>query len=251
MTRYFSVNEAPYSVRCVLYTGDNGAFDKAVICCHGFAGHKGNAAAKRLSDYMLRKGENTAVLCFDLPCHGDDVRKKLRLEDCLAYLNTVVRYTQAELHDAEPCLYATSFGGYLALNYVAEQGNPFHRIALRCPAVNMYEILTNRIMSETDRALLAKGKSVESGFDRKITVDPVFVDSLLRADLSRLDYSALAGNALILHGTKDEIVSFHSVKSFAEANQIDFIPILNADHRFVDPGKMQEAIAYIDAFFDF
>ena len=75
MTRYFSINEAPYSIHCVLYTGDSRTFDKAVICCHGFAGHKGNAAAKRLSDYMLRKGENTAVLCFDLPCHGEDVQK--------------------------------------------------------------------------------------------------------------------------------------------------------------------------------
>ena len=76
------------------------------------------------------------------------------------------------------------------------------------------------------------------------------IASLQAADITRLDYSPLANQVLILQGTKDEVVPITEVQAFAEANQMDFIPIENADHRFVDQKKMTEAIQYIEAFFD-
>lgn len=87
-------------------------------------------------------------------------------------------------------------------------------------------------------------------FDRKIAVDPAFLASLHVSDITRLDYSPLANKTLILHGTMDEVVPITKVQSFAEANQINFIPIENADHRFTDSKKMSEAIGDIEPFFD-
>ena len=62
-------------------------------------------------------------------------------------------------------------------------------------------------------------------------------------------YTDFRNQLLILHGTKDEIVPIDAVRQFAEQNGIPFIPITNADHRFVDPGKMKESIEIIQDFF--
>lgn len=54
---------------------------------------------------------------------------------------------------------------------------------------------------------------------------------------------------LIMHGTKDEIVPFADSEKFAGDNVIEFIPVENADHRYIDPKKMDFAIAKILEFF--
>ena len=248
--RLFSVNEVPYSIRCVLYRNDSAALERVVICCHGFAGRKSNAAVRHFAEYMLARHKGLAVLCFDFPCHGEDIRKKLRLEDCTAYLDVVIRYAKTKLCANDLYLNATSFGGYLSLKYIADHGNPFRKIVLRCPAVNMYEVLAYRIMTAEDRSLIEKGKAAETGFDRKIAIDAGFLESLHAADITTLDFSTWAEDILILHGTKDEIVPIDAVRAFAEANQIEFIPVEKADHRFVDPDRMKEAIMLTEAFFE-
>ena len=221
----------------------------AVVYCHGFAGHKGNRAAARFAEYMLPKYKDMAVLCFDWPCHGEDVKKKHCLSDCDAYLGAVIRYARDVLHAERTDCYATSFGAYLALSYAAKHGNPFRMIALRSPAVNMYEVLCS-LMTETDRSQLAKGKDVLMGFDRKIAVGRAFLEELKEADITALDYSGIADTILIMHGEKDEVAPFAASQAFAEKNGIGFIPFPTADHRFSDPKLMTEAIQYVEAFFE-
>ncbi|MBR5947644.1 MAG: alpha/beta fold hydrolase [Clostridia bacterium] len=247
-TKEFSIHEAPNNIRCLLYSGD-GKLERAVIYCHGFAGHKATRSAARFAEYMLPKYKDMAVLCFDWPCHGEDVKKKLRLEDCNAYLDAVIRYAKENLGASEVNCYGNSFGGYLALKYVSENGDPFRMIALRSPAVNMYEVQCS-LLSETDRAQLAKGKDVLVGFDRKIAIGPAFLEELRREDITERDFKPFAETMLIMHGEKDEVVPFAAAQTFAERNGIDFIPFPNADHRFSDPKLMTEAIQYIEAFFE-
>ena len=67
--------------------------------------------------------------------------------------------------------------------------------------------------------------------------------------LTCLERHNITDELFILHGTKDEVVSFDAVKAFAEDNVIEFEPIENADHRFQSPEKMDLAIAKICAFF--
>ena len=54
---------------------------------------------------------------------------------------------------------------------------------------------------------------------------------------------------MIIQGTKDEIVPIEPVKEFAENSFLDFIAVEEADHRFHDPKKMDEAILQIETFF--
>ena len=251
MEKFFNINEAGSSISCKLYCKDIKAIKRIVIYGHGFGGHKDNKAAERFAEYVMKKHKDIAVITFNAPCHGDDVKKKLILDDCGKYINTVVKYACERYKVEEIYSYSTSFGSYQILKYIAENGNPFRKIAMRCPAVNMYDVLSAVIMNPADVKALSRNKPVLVGFDRKIKVTQSFLDELKEADLTKYDYHKYADDILILQGTSDEVVSPDVVKAFAEDNSIRCIPMEGADHRFQNPRVMDEAIKLITEFFGF
>ena len=135
------------------------------------------------------------------------------------------------------------------MKYIFQYGNPFRKIALRCPAVNMHEVLTRSIISSGELDALQKGREVPVGFDRKIPVSPAFLEELKANDICTWDFLDWAENILILHGTADEIVPFEATFAFAENNLIELVPIEGADHRFRNPPCMESAIKGILEFF--
>lgn len=251
MEKYFEINEQDQTIRCKLYCDGQHAIEKVVLYGHGFAGHKDNGTAQEFAARVLSEHSGIAVLTFNLPCHGDDIKKRIVLEDCVTYLDIVVTYIRAQLRTESIYSYATSFGGYLVLKYISEHGNPFVKIALRCPAVPMADVLTGTIMNRDELAMIMKGENVQVGFDRKIEVNRQFLSELEESDIQKRDYRDFAEDILILHGTEDEIVPFESGQRFAENNQIAFIPVKNADHRFLDPACAELATEKVLEFFDF
>ena len=247
--KYLNLNAEGCSIRCKLYAEGNADVRKVILFGHGFGGHKDNRAAERFALRVLEKNKGAATVAFDWPCHGDDVRRTLRLEDCDAYLRLVLDHLRERFDSPELYAYATSFGGYLFLKYISEHGSPFVKTALRCPAVNMHELLTTVIMSGDELERVLKGKPALVGFDRKIAVDRVFLDSLREADLTQRSFLDYADDLLIVHGTKDELIPIAAVRAFAEDNVIEFEAVEGADHRFQNPACMDRAIASILAFF--
>ena len=244
MQKYFEIHAPGHNVRCKLYFQDPKALaaaDRAVIFCTGFAGHKDNNAAKVFAEKLISKHRDALVIVFDWPSHGDDVKKKVSLEDCMTYLELVVRDTETQFGITERYAYATSFGGYLVLKYISERGDPFRKIALRCPAVDMHEVLTGTIMKGDEFERIRKGKDVQVGFDRKITVTGEFLDSLAASDIRKRDFLEWAEDILIIHGTADEVVPFESSRSFADEQLMEFFPVEGADHRFQNPTHMSLA----------
>ncbi len=250
MHRYFEINGGGHNIRCKLYYQDLKNIRRVVIFCHGFSGHKDNAAAEKFAERLLTKHKGCAMVTFNWPCHGDDVKKKLSLADCDAYLGLVIGHLQEKYQPEGLYAYATSFGGYLTLKYIAEHGSPFQKIALRCPAVNMYEALTGVIMSAGDLEKLQKGKDILVGFDRKVPVGAAFLEELKAHDIRKLDYLDWAEDILILQGTADDTISYEVVREFAEDQLIEFISVEGADHRFHNPKHMEQAIKAILEFFD-
>lgn len=247
MIRYFQVNENGHSIRCKLYCREPKLIRQIVLFCHGFGGHKDNSAAEKFADRLITKHKDAALVTFDLPCHGEDVKKKLVLDHCTDYLAQVALYLQRTYAPDKLYAYATSFGGYLLLKYITEQENPFCRIALRCPAVDMYQVLTGFIAASPDADKLQKGKEIPIGFDRKVMVGLSFLQSLV--DIRNREYLDFAEDMLILHGTADEVVPFDSAYRFAEDNLIEFVPVEGADHRFRHGKSMELAIKHILDFF--
>ena len=249
MHKYFDINESGYSVRCKLYCNNVNAVKRAVIFGHGFGGHKDNKAAERFASKIISKHKDIGVITFNWPCHGDDALGNLILSECDTYLKLVIEYAAKRFETDELYGYATSFGAYLFLKYIDDHGNPFRKIALRCPSIKMYEAMTNRVMTKNDRDKILKGKPVLVGFDRKVKIGNKFLDDLKAADISEIDYIDYADDLLILHGTKDEVIPFDDSALFADRNVIEFVPVQNADHRFTDPKTMDLAIHTIIEFF--
>lgn len=249
MEKLFDINEEGFSVRCKLFFNkDIHAVNNVVIATHGFGGFKDNNSIARFAEKIISKYKNYGVICFDWPCHGMDARKKLRLEECMTYMRLVVSYAKEKLNAENVYNYSTSFGGYLTLKYVAENENPFAKIALRCPAIKMYDVMDSH-MSEEDRVKLSKNKDVISGYERKIVIDKAFMDELKECDITKKDYMDYADSMLIIHGTKDEMVPISYSEEFSDNNVIELIKVEGADHRFFDQKKLDFAIQKIIEFF--
>ena len=248
MQKYFDINDSGYSVRSLVYCNDIRNIKKMIIFYHGFGGHKDNRAAARFAEFILSKYKNTGVLCFDWPAHGDDARSRLMISDCLLYMDFIFKYVRERWKVEEFYAYGTSFGGYMILRYLAEKGNPFQKIALRCPAVKSYEVIFRNHLSEEEKEKLAKGKDALAGFDRKVKINNAYLEELRAVDLMELDFMDYADDILIIHGSEDEIVPIESVQEFAENNVIECIPIEGADHRFRNPKQMDLAINLIAKF---
>lgn len=235
MNSYFEINQRGHNIRCKLYANDFNNIKKIILFCHGFAGHKDNGTAENYAGMILSRNEDAALLIFNLPAHGDDINEKIRLSDCTEYLEIVLNYIKETYENAEIYSCATSFGGYLTLRYIAMYGSPFRKIALRCPAVNMYNVITETIMSPEELSEVQSGRIASVGFDRKINIDAQFLKDLQDGDVQIISYLNYSPDMLIVHGTADEVVPFEAGKRFAEKNNIEFIPVENADHRFQDP----------------
>ncbi|MCR5808050.1 MAG: hypothetical protein K6G56_00655, partial [Clostridiales bacterium] len=130
-----------------------------------------------------------------------------------------------------------------------EHGNPFQKMALRCPSVDHYRIQIERILTPEELEKLRRGKEVLAGFDRKVSIDRTYLEEIRAVDLLRRDFTAYMDDVLILHGTRDEIVPLEMVRAFADDQLMEFVPIDNADHRFQDPRAMDQAIKVILEFF--
>ena len=249
MEKYFDVNAGKTSIRCKMYVNDLRHINHIVLSSHGFGGNKDNKASKKLANELLSKYKDVAVITFDWPCHGTDVRKKLDLDDCDTYLMTMLDYVKNDLGVKDVYSQATSFGGYLVLKYVSGHGNPFTKIALRCPAVNMYDAMIERILTSEQLMALARGKDIDSGFKRKVRITNDFLMQLKQNNILERDYIDYADDILIMHGTEDELIDFHTDQQFCENNLINFIPIEGADHRYQNPAKLRECINHICAFY--
>lgn len=241
--KYYNINAEGCSIRCKQYSNDARNIREIVLSLHGFGGHKEAMAVEHFAEKYLSKRKNAAVVIFDWPCHGEDGRKKLTLSDCDSYIRLTLEYLSKLYEGVVFYNYSTSFGGYMVLRYIHEYGNPFRKIVLRCPAIELYELMITRLITPEKLEQLLAGKDVLIGFDREIKISKSFIDELKACNLTQLDFMDFADDILIIHGTKDEIVPFDSATKFADDNVIEFIPIEKADHRFMEPTLMNLAIA--------
>ncbi|GAB1671135.1 alpha/beta hydrolase [Mannheimia haemolytica] len=247
MEKRFEFNEQGLSIRCKLfYEKELQQIENVVIVLHGFGSSKDLKSNTKFGERLSSKYKGYAALAFDFPCHGDDARKKLSVEESITYLQLVIDYAKTSLNAKNLYAYGTSFGGYLTLKYLAEKGNPFRKIALRAPAVQIYHSLMNRL-SEEERQKLAKGREILWGFDRQMKISQAFFDEL--TDITQNDYLDYAEQILILHGTEDEMVALSTSQQFADNNVIELLPIEGADHAFSNPKLMDIAIGKIVEFF--
>lgn len=252
MEKKFQINTDGFSIHCKLITNDRDkhtrTFPHVVIVTHGFGSHKDTAGTVHFAEHLTTKYKGYGIIAFDWPCHGEDARKKLSIDECLSYLSHVVAYAKETFQAKTLDMYATSFGAYITLRYILEKENPFHKIALRSPGLNMFETMRHHIGAEGLKNL-EKGRDIQIGFDRKMKIDSSFLQDLASFDIMKQEYFDFADDMLIIHGTKDDMIPLSLSKTFAENNVIEFIPIEGANHPFQNPNHMALATHHIIEFF--
>ncbi|MQN00894.1 MAG: alpha/beta hydrolase [Lachnospiraceae bacterium] len=249
MEKKFDINKDGYSVRCLCYYDkDPKDVTDIVIATYGFGGVKENSAIKKFSEKLTSKHKNFEVVTFDWPCHGADARNRMILSEFLKYYQMVVEYAKEERGAERIYAYGTSLGGYMTLLYLNKLGNPFTKIALRVPAIHMYENFAGRL-TDDDWAKIKKKKDVNVGFKRKINLSQDFLDELEENNVSDKDYLDFADDMMIIAGGKDQYTSVEDITKFCEDNVIEYEVVENADHPFTDPNLMDYAISKIIKFF--
>ena len=205
------------------------------------------ASGEQLALFLNREKSNTAVIAFDWPCHGSDQSDSFRLADCSQYLLRLTEYIHTRFNPNAISVYAVGFAANQVLRYIREYKNPFHRIVLRSPILNMYDVLINRILSEENRKDLLKGREVNIGLNRPVSKTQI--KALLSEDIALDSFAEYCDDICIIHGTEDEIVPVEHVKTFAAINQIeDTLLIEAADHGLTDPSWDNNAYRKAGAF---
>lgn len=228
---YFEIAETP----CKSYLPDDGVVRMAVLAVHGFAGDKESSAIAALASRLCPQG--AAVYCFDFPAHGEHSSDDLSVAACREALVSVAEFMKAEHGAVRKAVFATSFGGYMALRCLDDLTAAFgaFSLVLRAPAVKMAETFAQRIAGD-DLAVLESGGIIECGFGRKINVCEAFLDELQECDVCKPYDKTM----LVIHGTEDDVVTPSDIDDFVKQNPlVTLARIEGADHRFKGDGEIQ------------
>jgi len=238
MTEYYTLVRE-YPIACKRFVPDNGIVERVILAVHGFGGSKESGAITKLAETML--GEQTALICFDLPAHGQSEAEgdALSVKNAAADLCTMIAHTEALYPQADKTVFATSFGGFLSL-LCAEKLSTW-RMVLRAPAVTMPDILLPNVLRITQEQFRQLGEVV-CPFARPIRLRYECYEELCACGERAMKAQR---PMLILHGDGDEIVPLCDVEAYVRSHpSAQLCVIEGANHRFQADGALDRAIGY-------
>ena len=167
------------------------------------------------------------------------------MENCIKDLLAVAGWIGDTYPPADKYLFATSFGGYIAL--LASDGLAGYRMILRAPAVTMPQVLLRSVLKITPEEF-ERRKCVPCGFERKMQLPYSFYRDLLRYDPFCKEYDR---DILVIQGNRDDVVPPEDVRAFVQNREhVRLFLLENADHRFKNEGEIgrivQETVKFMD-----
>ena len=229
--RYFDIGTTP----CKAYMPTEGIAEHAVLAVHGFGGSKESATYSMLAQALCPEG--IAVYCFDFPAHGANPLggEAFTVEACADALLAVARYVHGE-HPARAGVFATSFGGFMALRCMDGLADALGNFALvlKAPAVKMDETF-ERVILEGRRDLFEAQGFVELDYARPIEVHQAYLDGLKAQSVCVPNGKPM----LVIHGDADTVVTPAHIAEFMECNPFaELARIPGADHEFDGEGQL-------------
>ena len=229
--------ENGYDISCLEWTGEQAT--SVLVCLHGFAGDKYSSVIRSLAEKLT--AASVRVITLDWPGHGSSPvdGTYLTIENCIRDLDTVLEYVSK---DRSPImLFATSFGGFIGVNYLMRNPTAFSKFVLRSPALSMPDTYRT-FLTDEDIAALKRGESVNKGFDR-----PLWLDASFHEDLCAHRIPAKALNfkipGLVIQGDQDDVVDPEESVRFAQDNGLELHIVSGADHRYKHPGELEEILS--------
>lgn len=236
------INAKIENIYCSFFKPQN-EIKKVLIAIHGFAGDKESSVIEKVAISLTKK--DILVLAFDLPGHGEDY-EKLDLKECYDYIDRVIKYTISS-YNRDISFFATSFGGYLLLNYLNNTKIKFNQIILRAPAIYMDQIFINKILKEHGYTVKdLNNKKIDLGFEKELIVDERFYNDLVKDKIHKVNNEYTYN---IIQGKKDDIVNYKENEKFFKNNikNYNLFYIEKADHRFKNPGEVETIVNIVNS----
>jgi pimeloyl-ACP methyl ester carboxylesterase len=248
--RVFISENREYAIPCVYDI--NGREKTVCVIIHGFGSSKESTTAKMMLKELPLIG--IGAIALDLPAHGESEVEGdyLRIANCLADIAATEELTRKLAPEAEIVYFGSSFGAYITLLHLLEKKQDKSRAFLRAAAVNMPELLANRLTPEQKACLEDTGEvdfyKTEHGYIRDLKLIQGFFDDLAAHDVFSLWSEGIAELKMI-HGEFDEEVQLSDVRRFAEMYHVPLHVIEKGDHQLSIPGAPEQVLKIATEFF--
>lgn len=205
--------------------------DRVAVFLHGFGSDQTGEKATSLGDRLLKEG--WAYVKFDFRGHGrsEGSTKDLTLSGLLEDCGEVISPLTGQYRRV--ALIGSSMGACAAAWYAALNPERISACAFIAPAFNFVNLILDQI-GQNRLAEWKKNGVVELVNQRgSMELGYALVEDWRRYPLSRL-VSKFSTPALILHGMRDEAISYlHSLSftSRAASPEIEVVLIKDGDHR--------------------
>lgn len=215
-----------------------------LLICHGFASSKTSPMVQLLEQQLLPRGVD--LCAFDFPAHGDSHTDghQLRMAHCLSDLQCVEDTILSRAPHTRLFYFASSFGAYTLLVYLATRPHRGERAFLRATAVDMFGIVQGWLQEMALSWIPAASGWVQEDicpldafYNRNFFITRGFWADLRQFDLFTLYPNANAGALTMIHGANDSTARpEHAVRFAAQAGaNLHMLP--HAEHRLMDPGE--------------
>ncbi|MEW6207857.1 MAG: alpha/beta fold hydrolase [Acidobacteriota bacterium] len=207
------------------------ATDRVAVFLHGFGSDQRGEKAASLGSRLTREG--WAFVTFDFRGHGRsegsmrDLTVSRMLEDC----NEVVSPLAGEYRRV--ALMGSSMGACVAAWYAALNPERISACAFIAPAFNFVNLIVDQIGHSRLTEWKQNGAVEFTNQYGSMELGYTLVEDWRRYPLSQLT-ARFSAPALIIHGMRDEAISYlHSLSftSRAASSEIEVILIKDGDHR--------------------
>ncbi len=233
---YWIDNEIPIEITLP----DNKRPKAILIALHGLLGYRNSDKFVQIAETGKAKGY--VVIRFDQAGSGENKRKtgdsliSARMND----IERVVEFSRLWLKNCgffaklPICLFGSSFGGYLAYIFATKHKRVKSIVTWSTP-YNV-EKIKGFLLQKKPFNFLA---NAEDPLGTPDSLEPVLRNHEIK-------------NALVIHGTKDEIVPWSEGQKIYDLLALPkrFVLIDNADHRFMDNSIRAEAVNLTFRWFD-
>lgn len=221
-----------------------GSPERAVLAVHGFGGSKDSLAIQGLAERLCPAGY--LIAAPDLPCHGERTEPETELtpERCLSDISGTLEKLRRKYPDISA--FATSFGGCCILRLIELYGNPFRKIVLRVPAVNMAASLLScmKLFNPDFRLENAKADGFHIKMSREMNIPFEFYEKLTQLNEVRFCQTWNIPYIMTIYAGCDELVSRNDTEEFLRLNPlIKHLCIKESGHRMNQkPEYLQQAL---------
>ena len=223
--------------------------EKVLIACHGFGSSKDGLMIQALNRYMPVR--RIGVFSFDFPSHGESPvwQEALRVPYCIEDLAAVEVHVRTMAPKAEILYFASSFGAYIMLNYLASHSHTGRRAFLRSSAVAMPKVVEQWV-GPKERALMERQGYFVPDYDyvREMRVTPAFLKDLEEYDIFSL-YRPGETRLRMIHGGRDSVAPLADARRFAEIFGVELMEIPGGEHDLMGEGELERVLkAAVDFF---